>query len=173
MVATVLSGSKLIWVMTTLRLVFKNVTYNSPTRSLVYNVMWSHIYIPGNYLFSGYRIIGTKRPFIYCCSFKYLDVMKTKTQSTFLHNHARHETRLFKKLSYVYLHDLDACILAWKNSRHLATLPLVSPLNDVWQTSAENSYWWRATIQIWVVLLIGRAAWEICFNQSEALPRSR
>ena len=26
--------------------------------------------------------------------------------------------------------------------------------------------------QIYVVLLTGRAVWEICFNQSEALPRS-
>ena len=35
-----------------------------------------------------------------------------------------------------------------------------------------HAYWWRVTTQIWVVLLIGRAAWEICFNQSETLPRS-
>ena len=28
-------------------------------------------------------------------------------------------------------------LLAWENSRHLATLPLVSPPNDVWETSAE------------------------------------
>ena len=26
--------------------------------------------------------------------------------------------------------------------------------------------------KIWVVVLIGHAAWEICFNQSEALARS-
>ena len=31
---------------------------------------------------------------------------------------------------------------------------------------------WRVTTQIWIVLLIGRAAWEIWFNQSEAPPRS-
>ena len=41
--------------------------------------------------------------------------------------------------------------------------------NDVWKTSAEISYWCCVTTQIWVVLLIGRVAWEICFNQSEAL----
>ena len=29
----------------------------------------------------------------------------------------------------------------------------------------------RATFEIWLVFLIGRAAWEICLNQSEALPR--
>ena len=60
--------------------------------------------------------------------------------------------------------------LAWENSRHSATLPLVFPRNDVWETSAEIPYWWRVTTQIWVVLLIVRAAREICFNQSETLP---
>ena len=63
-------------------------------------------------------------------------------------------------------------LLAWESSRHLATSHLVSPQNDVWETSAEIPYWWRVTSQIWVVLLIGRATWEIYFNQSEALPRS-
>ena len=38
---------------------------------------------------------------------------------------------------------------------HLATLPLVFPPNDVWETSADIPYWWRVTTQIWVVLLIG------------------
>ena len=33
-------------------------------------------------------------------------------------------------------------------------------------------YWWSVATQIWVVLLIGRAAWEIWSNQSEELPRS-
>ena len=62
--------------------------------------------------------------------------------------------------------------VAWENSRHLATPPLVSPPNYVWETSAEIPYGWHVTTQIWVlVLLIGRAAWEIWFNQSEALPR--
>ena len=38
----------------------------------------------------------------------------------------------------------------------------------------KNSIHWRGvTTQNWVVLLIGRAAWEISFNQSEALLRSR
>ena len=61
----------------------------------------------------------------------------------------------------------------WENRRHFATPPTVCPRNDVWATSAEIPYWWRVTTQIWVVLLIGRAAWEISFNQSQALPRSR
>ena len=39
----------------------------------------------------------------------------------------------------------------WENSWHLATLPLVYPPNDVWETCAEIPYWWRVTTQIWVV----------------------
>ena len=62
--------------------------------------------------------------------------------------------------------------LAWENNRHVATLPVVSSPNDVWETSAEIPYRWRVTTQIWVVILIGRAAWEIWFKQSDALPRS-
>ena len=46
-------------------------------------------------------------------------------------------------------------IVAWENSRHFATPPLVSLQNDVWETSAEISYWWRVTSQTWVVRLIG------------------
>ena len=41
------------------------------------------------------------------------------------------------------------------NSRHLATLPLVFPPNDVWVTSVEIPCWWRVTTQTWVMLLIG------------------
>ena len=62
--------------------------------------------------------------------------------------------------------------VAWENSRHLAMLPLVSPPNDIWEPRAEIPYWWCVITQIWLVLLIGRAAWEIYFSQSEALPRS-
>ena len=49
----------------------------------------------------------------------------------------------------------EAIHLAWETSPLLATLRLVSPTNDVWETSAEIPYWWRITTQIWVVLLIG------------------
>ena len=56
--------------------------------------------------------------------------------------------------------------IAWENSQHLATLPLVSRTNDAWETSAEIPYWWHVTTQILLVLLIGCAAWEIWFNQS-------
>ena len=43
--------------------------------------------------------------------------------------------------------------LAWENSRHLATPPLVSQPNDVWEAiDRRNSI---LMTQIWVVLLIG------------------
>ena len=40
--------------------------------------------------------------------------------------------------------------LAWENSRHFKTLPLVFARNDVWETSAEIPCWWRVIGQIWV-----------------------
>ena len=63
-----------------------------------------------------------------------------------------------------FFHLRIITMLAWENSRHLATIPLVSSPNDVWETSAEIPYWWCVTTQIWVVLLIGRAASQIYFN---------
>ena len=53
--------------------------------------------------------------------------------------------------------DSTTVSLAWENSRHLASLPLVSPPNDVWETSAEIRYWWSVTTQVWVVLQISRS----------------
>ena len=38
--------------------------------------------------------------------------------------------------------------------------PLVSPRKEAWETSAEFPYWRCVTTKIWLVLLIGRAAWE-------------
>ena len=55
--------------------------------------------------------------------------------------------------------------IAWENSKHLTMPPLVSQWNEVWETCAEIPNWWRVTTQIWGMLLIGRAAWEICFSQ--------
>ena len=55
----------------------------------------------------------------------------------------------------------------WENSRHFVTLPLVSPQNDVRETSAEIPYWWRVSTQIWVVLLLKQSSIQL-----EALPRS-
>ena len=53
------------------------------------------------------------------------------------------------------------------NSVNLFTL-ILAELNIVTVTENENT----SHFQIGVVLLIGRAAWDICFNQSEALVRS-
>ena len=61
--------------------------------------------------------------------------------------------------------------VAWENSRHLATLPLVSPSNDVWETSAEIPYWWRVTTQIWVELLIGWIKFPTQHDQSQTPSR--
>ena len=36
----------------------------------------------------------------------------------------------------------------------------------------QTPYWWHVTTQIWVALLTGHAAREICFNQSTALPKT-
>ena len=66
-----------------------------------------------------------------------------------------------------------AVALAWENSRNFAMLPLVSPRNDVWETSANIPYcWWRITTQIWAVLLIGWSKFPTRHNQSKTLPRS-
>ena len=45
---------------------------------------------------------------------------------------------------------LTLFIVAWENSRYFATSPLVSR-----GTSAEIPNWWRVTIELWVMLLIG------------------
>ena len=39
--------------------------------------------------------------------------------------------------------------------------------------AAEIPYQWHITSRIWVVLWIGRTAWEICFNKSEAQSRGQ
>ena len=63
------------------------------------------------------------------------------------------------------------CLRFWENSRHLTTPPLVSPRNDIWETSSEIPYWWRVATQIWVVPLILIVPLEkFAFT---ALPKSR
>ena len=42
-------------------------------------------------------------------------------------------------------------LIAWENSWHFETTPLVSLQSDVWETSPELPYWSHITIQIWVV----------------------
>ena len=64
--------------------------------------------------------------------------------------------------------------LAWENSRHFVTATVVSPRNDVWQTSAEIPHWGRVTTQIWVVLLIGWSKFPTrqTHGRSKGLPTS-
>ena len=63
--------------------------------------------------------------------------------------------------------------LVWETSRQYATPP--PRFLEKWRLRNKRRlfpYWWSITSLIWEVLLIGRATWEICFNQSETLPRS-
>ena len=58
---------------------------------------------------------------------------------------------------------------AWENSWHLVIPPLVSPRSKLCLTNiCKNCILIKLTTQIWVVLLIGRVTWAICFSQSEA-----
>ena len=75
------------------------------------------------------------------------------------------ESKESRTVSFFYEYDASVRSLTWENSRHFATLPLVSLRNDVWETSVEIPYWWCVTTKIWVVLLIGRALRETCFHQ--------
>ena len=56
--------------------------------------------------------------------------------------------------------------LAWENSGNFATLPLVSPRNDVWRTSTKIPHRWGVT-KIWVVLLIG---WKFASTNQKHYP---
>ena len=60
--------------------------------------------------------------------------------------------------------------VAWVNSRHFVTPLPVSLRNDVSETRAEISYWWRVNTQIWVVLLSGWSKFLSWHDQSEAQP---
>ena len=68
--------------------------------------------------------------------------------------------------------NVNTCCFSLRKKPTFTAPPLVSSRSDVWETRAEIPHWWRVTNQFWVVLLIGRAARQMCFNQSEALPRS-
>ena len=57
-------------------------------------------------------------------------------------------------------------MLAEENSRHFATLPLVSSR----EITSEKRLQKCVTTQIWVAILIGRTVKEFYFSQSEALP---
>ena len=58
-------------------------------------------------------------------------------------------------------------IVAWENSRHFETPPLVSPRNGVWETSAEIPYWWRVTSQTCVLRLI---CWKLVPTNQKHYP---
>ena len=77
-----------------------------------------------------------------------------------------------KKNEFSLLIHLNSTKLAWRNRRHFATPPLVSSRNDVWETSAENPYWWCVTNQVWVVLLISWSEFPTRHDRSETRPRS-
>ena len=69
-----------------------------------------------------------------------------------------------KFYSLILLHKISirpVCV----NSKH-------PRLSNVWETSAENPYWWRVITQIWVVLLIGWSKFHKQHDQSEAVPWS-
>ena len=72
-----------------------------------------------------------------------------------------------KKRNFFISLPTERSLLAWKNSRHFTTLPLVFPPKDVWETSVEILYWWRDTTQIWVVLLIG---WKFASTNQKHYP---
>ena len=57
-------------------------------------------------------------------------------------------------MTRVTRHTLSGRYLAWENSLHLATLPLVSPPNEVWETNAEIPY----KLLYWLVIVDTTAA---------------
>ena len=57
--------------------------------------------------------------------------------------------------------------VACANSRHFAMPSVVSPRNEVWETTAEIPYLWRVTSHIWVVLLIG---WKSASSNQKHYP---
>ena len=61
---------------------------------------------------------------------------------------------LFDWSQLMWIHDvckrkqIALLWLAWENSWHFTMLLVVSPWNELWETSAEIPYWCRTTIQI-------------------------
>ena len=76
----------------------------------------------------------------------------------------RYVDKTKKKRNFFISLPTERSLLAWKNSRHFTTLPLVFPPKDVWE---EILYWWRDTTQIWVVLLIG---WKFASTNQQHYP---
>ena len=122
---------------------------------LVFKWSWPNIMVWFHWLFI-FSSFAMRSP-------KFLWAIWSQTQSC---------SRSFRTSEVVFTMCVRIIFIAWENSRHFAMQLLFSLQNDVWGTSAEVLYWWLVTTLIWVVLLIGHAAREICFNQSEVLPRS-
>ena len=63
----------------------------------------------------------------------------------------------------------ECLFLAWEQPKFLDAIHHWFPHEIKSEERREiPPYWWHVTTKIWVVLLIGRATGEICFNQSEA-----
>ena len=70
-----------------------------------------------------------------------------------------HVLLLYLNSIHCIIHAFDADFavlpwLGWENSRYFGMPATVSTRHDVPWTSAEIPYWWRATTDIWVVLLV-------------------
>ena len=85
---------------------------------------------------------------------------------SFLQVHFGQRRQQFVLFSCMHIHSLRKQPLFCDATTGLCTLTVYEM---TWEMSKEFPYWWCVTTQIWVVLLIGCAAWEIWFNQSEAL----
>ena len=121
-----------------------------------------------------FRIIGLAEPPVVGGSSQQ-QWLNSELLSMFLFHHVRplskqEEAQVIYEM--VNTHETLHCAKALLDSRHFVTSPLVSPPNDVWETSAEIPSWWRVTTQIWVVLLIGWGKFPLRHDQSEAFPRS-
>ena len=101
----------------------------------------------------------------------YFDAFISFSRLTCIYVNA-HSGPFMQRLNWRNSYTMTIKKRAWENSWHFAMPPLVSPRNNVWGTTAEIPYWWRVTIQIWLVLLIGCADMEICFIQSDTVTRS-
>ena len=81
-------------------------------------------------------------------------------------------SKIFQNILLLIHDTFNTSKVVRENSQYFVKPPLISPQNDAWGTPAEIPYWRQVTTQISEVLLIGCAVTEICFNQSEVLPRS-
>ena len=81
-------------------------------------------------------------------------------------------SKIFQNILLLIHDTFNTSKVVRENSQYFAKSPLIFPQNDAWGMPAEIPYQRHVTTQISIVLLIGCAITEICFNQSEALPRS-